>query len=302
MARLSKEEWAEARKLWEGDETVSFQQLADIFGCSRPAVGQKAEKEGWVRGGSATPPAAAAPAPASPPPPKEPKVSPPPKEPKVSPPATPPKVSGKGKKEVTEADALAPPGRLSSSDWQLMTGKRPVGRPTEYRDEFCTEILQFFDITVESVVDVEESDGNGGIRTVKRVVQNTFPTLARFASKIGVTYETLHDWATATHPDGTLRRPEFSYAYARARDLQQALLIEGGMSGRYEPRFATLASKNLIGWKDQVETKTEVNITPVSTDALDATYAEAMAKMEANRQAVLARQQAAALGHVVGQG
>lgn len=301
MARLTKEQWEQARALWEGDPEVTFQHIADIFGCSRPAVGQKAEKDGWVRGETA--PASVQPTPEAPPQPKpEPKVSPPAKPPKVSGKDKPAKVSAKSNPPPDEPAALGASGRLSAADWQLLTGKRPVGRPTEYRAEYCDEMIRFFDIPVQSVVESEEPDGNGGLRTVKRVVINTFPTITRFASKLGVTRQTLHEWATITHADGTLKYPEFAYAYARAKDFQDALLVEGGLSGCYEGRFATLAAKNLIGWKDQVETKTEVNITPVSSEELDNTYAEAMAQMEANRQRVLARKQAAAVTDVVVRG
>jgi hypothetical protein len=48
MARLTKEQWAEARAWWESDEGVSYQMIATKYGCSRPAVGQKAEGEGWT--------------------------------------------------------------------------------------------------------------------------------------------------------------------------------------------------------------------------------------------------------------
>ena len=80
-----------------------------------------------------------------------------------------------------------------------------------------------------------------------------FPTLARFATNIGVTTETLHDWATAKNPDGTQRNPAFSYAYKKAKDLQQANLVEGTMKGAYNSTFAIFTAKNVLGWRDKVE-------------------------------------------------
>ena len=59
---------------------------------------------------------------------------------------------------------------------------------------------------------------------------------------------------------------QFAYAYARAKDAQESLLVEGGMTGVYEPRFAVFAAKNLAGWKDQVETVSEVTHTLASTE------------------------------------
>lgn len=282
MARLSKEQWGEARKLWEGDESVSFQQLAVIFGCSRPAVGQKAEKEGWVRGGGAGTTA---------PPPQVEKAPKQPKEAKVSPP---PKVSAKPTSKVSPQVNDSPategvPSRMSAANWQLVTGKRPVGRPTDYRDEFVDELVAYFDIPVQSEVDVDVVGKDGKTATEKRIITNTFPTLTRFAAKIGVTRQTLHDWATDKDADGALKRPEFSYAYARARDSQESLLTEGGMAGNYEPRFAVFAAKNLIGWKDQTETKSEVTLSTISTDQLDDAYKLGMEQSARDRAMVLER-------------
>lgn len=129
-----------------------------------------------------------------------------------------------------------------------------------------------------------------GVR--KQVITNTFPTLSRFASKIGVTRDTLYEWAHGRNTDGTPKHPDFSYAYARAKDLQDALLTEGGMMGVYEPRFASLAAKNVIGWKDQVETTGEVVHSGVDTKKLDELYLAGAEKMKAMREEIMGRQQA----------
>jgi hypothetical protein len=155
--------------------------------------------------------------------------------------------------------------------------EKPFGRPTVYRDEYCQRLIQYFRIEVErtEAVVVPDAKAEGGTRTEMVKVPNTFPTLTRFADSIDVTRQTLHDWATATvdTPDGPrLKHPDFSYAYARAKDLQESLLIEGGIAGVYDSRFASLATKNLIGWRDQVEQTIEANVTTTSTDDLDAIY------------------------------
>jgi len=278
MARLTPDQWTAARKRWEStDASVTFQTVADEFGCSRVAVSKKAEKDGWVKGGGAFP--------------ADPKPAP---APKVSTPAkVTPKVSEKAPSQP-ESEAPAGVPALSQRDRELMFGRRPVGRPSEYRPEFVAELIAYFDIEVTKVVDVDVVDKDGTTRTEQKIVHNTFPTLTRFASKIGVTRQTLHDWATATDKDGALLRPEFSYAYARARDSQESLLIEGGMAGVYEARFATLAVKNLAGWQDKVETVGEVTHTMAKVEELDDFYAAAAAQMEAGRLAVIERKRRAA--------
>jgi transcriptional regulator with XRE-family HTH domain len=49
MARLSKEQWQEARKRWESDSRDGFAWLADELGVSRPAVSKMASSNGWKK-------------------------------------------------------------------------------------------------------------------------------------------------------------------------------------------------------------------------------------------------------------
>ncbi|WP_454056875.1 hypothetical protein [Cupriavidus sp. Marseille-Q8015] len=201
----------------------------------------------------------------------------------------------KGKKTPAKAPKADAPAQEEES-------QAVMGRPTLYKDEYRQLLVDYFNIAVEriEVIDVPtgkyDDKGQPIMTTEHKPVLNTFPTLTRFAASIGVTRETLHDWATAKNPDGTLRRPDFSYAYARAKDLQESLIIEGGMAGLYDTRFAGLAAKNLIGWRDQVDTKVEATVTNASKEDLEAIYARRMAEMEANRKAVIARQAAAGQG------
>jgi hypothetical protein len=109
-------------------------------------------------------------------------------------------------------------------------GKPKTGRPPKYRKEFVDQLLDYFNQPV-----------------------GQFPTLARFAAMIGVSRETLHDWATAKNPDGTHRNPPFSDAYKRAKALQEANLVEGAMTGVYNPTFSIFTAKNVLGWRDKVE-------------------------------------------------
>ena len=170
--------------------------------------------------------------------------------------------------------------------------KKPLGRPTDYKPEYCRMMLDYFDIEVQKVVDIEIPDGKGGMSKESKAVTNTYPTLERFAFKIGVARQTLHNWANAKKPDGTPVHPDFFDAYTRARDLQAALLIEGGMAGLYDSKFACLAAKNIAGWRDQVEQTIETNITMTPVEELDAIYDAAMKKAKEQKEAMIARSKA----------
>lgn len=126
---------------------------------------------------------------------------------------------------------------------------RPVGRPSSYKEEYAEELIRYFDTSVYTIKTTYDKEGN---EKVEKVL-NPFPTLARFATKLGVTRETLHDWATLKDANGELRYPEFAYAYKRAKDYQEALLVEGAIGGMYQANFSIFTAKNVLGWRDKTE-------------------------------------------------
>ena len=123
----------------------------------------------------------------------------------------------------------------------------PADRPTLYRPEYCERLIAMFN--VEAFTNESYTNGNGEEKT--RVVPCKFPTLARFAANIDVDRDTLKEWANKTDESGALVHPEFSAAYKKAKDLQEAILVEGGLAGAYETPFAIFTAKNVIGWKDK---------------------------------------------------
>lgn len=105
-----------------------------------------------------------------------------------------------------------------------------LGRPTKYEDWMADAMVAYFDASV-----------------------GDFPTLAGFAASIGVSRDTLHDWAHAKNVSGDLRNPSFSDAYKKAKDLQEQNLVRGALTGIYNPTFAIFTAKNVLGWRDKVE-------------------------------------------------
>lgn len=109
------------------------------------------------------------------------------------------------------------------------------GRPTKYLPEYCEQIVEHFQQPL-----YRETVAQDG--TVTRV-KNLFPTMARFADKIGVDDETLLEWAKI-HPD-------FSASLKKAKKLQEANLQEGALDGAYHGSFAIFTAKNVCGWRDE---------------------------------------------------
>lgn len=125
----------------------------------------------------------------------------------------------------------------------------PRGRPTDYKEEYCNQLIEFFNI--EAYEEMILPDRSGGKK--REIIPCKFPTLARFACNIGVTRETLWEWSTTKLPNGELKYPNFSNAYKRAKEFQESILVEGAMAGAFNSTFSIFTAKNVFGWKDKQE-------------------------------------------------
>ena len=152
----------------------------------------------------------------------------------------------------------------------------PLGRPTKYDPAFCQQLIDFFDVDAYREIIVNE----GSAREKIQIVPVKFPTLQRFAAKIGVTKQTLWNWATAQDETGNKKHPEFFDAYTRAKDLQEAVLVEGAMVGAYNPQFAGFAAVNICNWRSKQQI-TGADDTPIIRE-------EKMTDLEIARRAAFA--------------
>lgn len=138
-----------------------------------------------------------------------------------------------------------------------------VGRPTLYKSEYTQRLLDYFDVEpyYERITKIVTKKGD--VIEVPKDEANDFPTLAGFAVLIGVHRDTLHEWSTAENEDGELLYPDFSDAYKRAKDFQEAYIAINGLKGHVNPTFAIFIAKNVLGWTDKLESK-NTNDTTVS--------------------------------------
>ena len=140
--------------------------------------------------------------------------------------------------------------------------KKPHGRPTLFKEEYTDQLLEYF----SAATPYEERtvlDKNGDEKII--TVPGKFPTLARFATMVGVTRDTLYEWSTGTNDNGELKHASFSYAYKRAKDYQEALLCEGTIANVFNAPFSIFTAKNILGWKDKTEVDQTLNATVEST-------------------------------------
>ena len=119
------------------------------------------------------------------------------------------------------------------------------GRPTKYRKSFCKQIIKFFTVDPTTEIEVKYKNRKGEEWSKSYDTPNPLVFLSNFAAKIGVCHETLHEWCKV--------HPEFSVAYARAKELQKQHLIHCGLLGLFNSHFAIFTGKNIAGMVDKQE-------------------------------------------------
>ena len=112
------------------------------------------------------------------------------------------------------------------------------GRPTKWKPEYNEMIVKWFDVEPYR----ESND---------KMVPIKPPTLYGFAASIGVSDDTLHEWAK---PENEAKYAGFSAAYECARKKHQELIVQGALAGAYNSPFSIFYAKNVFGMKDKTET------------------------------------------------
>lgn len=278
--RLSAEEWALARKRWEGDPRPGFdwlaKEMAAAFGLHviRQTVSVRATREVWekVDGAVSEPLAPVAQQPgdvAQHPAPVAQHGKPTSRKSR----AAEPEVAD----EVVDAPAAPAPALAAKP-----VGYVGTGRPSLYRPEYDEAIMAWFDQSPWEDVPVEQMSGVVKLQRMPKAP----PMLAGFAKSIGVSTDTVNRWATEADELGRPRYPGFAEAYARARELNEANLASAGLLGIYDNRVIQFVLKNLYGWQDQPARRVEV--APISKEELEATFIARMTAAHERMALVLA--------------
>lgn len=130
----------------------------------------------------------------------------------------------------------------------------PAGRPTVYKSEYCEMIVDFFRVQPQITKKKKTYYASGQVKSEEEYpIAAELPTFQKFADKIGVHIDTLHEWKD--------KYEEFSEAYARAKQLQEHIWLVNGMSNLYNAQFAQFFGKNCLGYKDKQEVEsTNMNL------------------------------------------
>ena len=123
--------------------------------------------------------------------------------------------------------------------------KRGRGHPTDYRPEYCQQLVAFIKrggpmVKKPTVV----SDGaQQGSRIIDHPLGKLPGRFEAFATKLDVTMETLSEWCRV--------HPKFSESYKKAKHIQLQQLLTGLQAGIYSTAGAIFELKNNHGWRDR---------------------------------------------------
>jgi len=128
------------------------------------------------------------------------------------------------------------------------------GRPTKYKREYCQQLIEYFNIQPyyerkETITNLKTKQKYYKYRTVA----NDLPSLVGFACKLGVTRDTLNEWANAVNKDNKLKHKDFSDAIKKAKEYQEYIWQTNSLKGLYNTAFTIFAGKNIFNWKEKSE-------------------------------------------------
>lgn len=120
------------------------------------------------------------------------------------------------------------------------------GRPSKYRPEYCQQMLDYF----KSARDIFKK-ASFGSKGEKEYLE--FPTFQGFAAlELGVCTKTLQNWCDEDE--------QFLRTYETCREIQQQILVKGGLTRAYDSNFAKFILNSVSDtFKDK----------PVELDATD---------------------------------
>lgn len=133
------------------------------------------------------------------------------------------------------------------------------GRPTKYRDDLPEQLLAFFDIELDTIVQ-KEVVAKDQVTIINEIRPNRLPTVEGFCRDIKISKRTFHDWVA--------KYPAFSHALGIAKQMQMNHLIQHALEGTYNAGFAKFLAQNISDYRDKIEQTVdgEIKINQIDLD------------------------------------
>lgn len=119
-----------------------------------------------------------------------------------------------------------------------MPESKPVGCPSDYKEFYCEDIIDFF----ASYLKPSERVKTDGLKSTTTELVADYPTFMDYALKIGVRYSTLNTWSK--------KHKEFADSYKQCKEIQTDCIKKHGLNGLYNASMAIFTLKNVAGWRD----------------------------------------------------
>ncbi|MDP8170284.1 hypothetical protein QJU96_03130 [Pasteurella skyensis] len=167
------------------------------------------------------------------------------------------------------------------------------GRPVKLNIDLATELLNK-EIDYYLVTQDDEDKYFAIINTGASVVvkAKSFTTLSDIALTLGTTRKTLIDNATAKDKQGRLKNEALYDAYMRFKDVCEAQLIRGGLSGAYNSNMVTFLCNVNHGMIPRKEVEQTVQVKSMDSvyKELDEIYNQEQERLAKQEQAMKERQ------------
>lgn len=119
------------------------------------------------------------------------------------------------------------------------------GRPTKYLEEYCDDILEFFNVDYTRKEVQEVIDKKGNVKTTTITKANNLPTIEAYCQKLEIHVDTFYQWMK--------QYPQFTEAVKKAKAMQKAMWQCNSLNGLYRDSFTIFMGKNVFDWSDKQE-------------------------------------------------
>lgn len=119
--------------------------------------------------------------------------------------------------------------------------KRGVGRPTEYREEFCERVHEYLKGCNDSYEEYHKTRGNTS-DTYERTLNVELPTICGFALFLGFGEPTIYEWVK--------EHPEFQKSLELIKTWQKKRLLNGGLGNKYNATIGKLILSSDHGMRE----------------------------------------------------
>lgn len=124
------------------------------------------------------------------------------------------------------------------------------GRPSKYKNKYCQEIIDFYDVEPWEEREIPHMKGGELVWTDIKIIPTRRPTIRRFAKKIGICLATVYNWLNSEHQS---YHKDFSHAYVHGcKYLIKDFLIDGALAGITPPASFKFIAVNMTDMRDKV--------------------------------------------------